>query len=357
MELSTKPDCNECLARIDAWFAQAIVDRPPVRFCYNDGPHTAAGAVDTQRWASLEQRWFDVDYQIEMFERSLVGRAFYAETFPVFWPNLGPSAYAAFYGGRLQFDTRTSWFEPVIAQLEDLSPLAHDPFTSVYFRKLEELTVRALERCGRQYLVGYPDVHPSLDCAAAWRGITALCLDMASAPAQLAPLLELSVRDFHRVFAHFNRLVRAHGLPSITWLGIPSFDAQHIPSCDVSAMISTEHFVQYSLPLLERETAGMARNIYYVDGPGVARHLEVLLALPEIHAMYWVPGLGPDAPILQWIPLLKRIQAAGKSVIVDLGPDELDEFMAAIRPEGVMPFLNVSAGQEPEIMRRITRWR
>ena len=48
-------------------------------------------------------------------------RVFHAETFPVFFPNLGPSVYSAFYAGRLEFAEVTSWYEPVLADLDDLS--------------------------------------------------------------------------------------------------------------------------------------------------------------------------------------------------------------------------------------------
>ncbi len=183
-----------------------------------------------------------------------------------------------------------------------------------------------------------------------------MCLDMATAPEQLVPLLELSVRDFHRVFEHFNALVQTRGLPSITWLGIPSFGQLHIPSCDVAAMISTKHFSEFSLPLLRREIVGMTRNIYHVDGRGVAQHLDVLLAMPEIHAIQWVQGLGKDQPILQWVPLLQRIQAAGKSIVVDLQLAELAPFMAAMKPAGVFLCIGVEPGLEPEVLRRVQRW-
>ena len=81
----------------------------------------------------------------------------------------------------------------------------------------------------------------------------------------------------------------------------------------------------------------MDRAIYHVDGKGVAQHLEVILAQPEIQAIQWVQGLGKDWPILQWVPLLQRILAAGKSVLVDLQASELDPFMAAIKPEWTVP--------------------
>jgi hypothetical protein len=101
-----------------------------------------------------------------------------------------------------------------------------------------------------------------LDCVAAWRGIQALCLDLAATPEQLVPLVERSVRDFNRIYDHFDALLKAAGQPSVTWLGIPSFGKLHIPSCDFASMISTKHFVEFSLPCLRREMKGMTHDFF-----------------------------------------------------------------------------------------------
>jgi hypothetical protein len=354
--LATKPDYARCLERIDAWFHQTVLDRPPVRFYKHNAQFDAGEALDKSRWDSLEQRWFDTDYQIESFEQSLAGKVFHAETFPVFTPNLGPSVYSAFYGGRLEFAEVTSWYDPVLADLDNLTVLQHDPFQSHYFQKIEELTRAALARCADRYWVGYTDLHPSLDCIAAWCGIDALCLGMATEPEKLAPLVDLSVRDFHRIFDHFDTLLKAAAQPSGTWINIPCAGKLHIPSCDVSTMISSVHFGQFSLPQLRREMQGMDRAIYHVDGKGVARHLDVILAQPGIQAIQWVQGLGLDWPILQWLPLLKRILDAGKSVLVDVPIEELDEFMIQMPREGVFLCLGVREGEEMETLRRVERW-
>lgn len=355
-ELSTKSDCARCVERIEAWFHQAVLDRPPVRFYKHNVQFEQGEPLDRTRWSSLEERWFDTEYQLESFEQSLAGKAFFAETFPVFTPNLGPSVYSAFYAGRLEFAKVTSWYEPVLSNLDELSVLENDPFDSHYFKKIEELTRAALRRCGDRYWVGYTDLHPSLDCMAAWRGIDAICLDMATQPGRLAPLAELSVRDFQRIFNHFDSMLKAAGQPSVTWINIPCPGRIHIPSCDVSTMISTEHFRQFSLPQLQRELQGMDRAIYHVDGKGVARHLDVILEQPGIQAIQWVQGLGGDWPILQWVPLLRRTLAAGRSVLVDVPMEELDEFMQQMPREGVFLCLGVREGEEPETLKRIDHW-
>ena len=100
----------------------------------------------------------------------------------------------------------------------------------------------------------------------------------------------------------------------------------------------------------------MDRCVYHVDGKGVARHLDVILAQPEIQAIQWVQGLGVDWPILQWIPLLKRVLAAGKSILVDVPMEELDEFMSQMPREGVFLCLGVKDGEEAETLKRVQRW-
>jgi len=354
--LATKPDFERCLQRIEAWYHHAVIDRPPVRFYRHNAQYDKGQPLDRSRWSSLEARWMDTEYQVETFILSLQGKVFRAETFPVFVPKLGPSVYSAFYGGRLEFAEVTSWYEPVITDFDDLSALGGNPFASTYFLKMVELTLAGVAQADDRFWVGYPDLHPSLDCVAAWCGAEPLLLTMAVEPEKLAPVLDLSVRDFHRIFDHFHDLLAPRGHPSVTWLNIPCRGKFHVPSCDTGSMISPAHFREWVLPLLRCEMAGMDRAVYHVDGKGVAQHLDAILAQPDIQAIQWVQGVGTDWPILQWIPLLKRILAAGRSVIVDVPREELDEFIAQMPREGVFLCLGVDDAEQEDVLRRVTRW-
>ncbi len=82
------------MERFEAWFHQAVIDHAPVRFYKHNAQFEAGDPLDRSRWNSLEARWFDTQYQIESFEASMAGKCFPAETFPVFFPNLGPSLYS-----------------------------------------------------------------------------------------------------------------------------------------------------------------------------------------------------------------------------------------------------------------------
>lgn len=344
------------MKRIYAWYEQELIDRPPVRFV----GHNAAFNVDSTQKRSPEewrQIWFDVEPRVESFEQSLLGRSFLGETFPMFDPNLGPDIYAAFYGSVLEYSEVTSWSHPIIHDWDDMAKLRLD-MGNVYFRKVEELMQAALERCAGKYLVGYTDLHPGEDCAMAWRGSQRLCLDLYDDPARVKELIEIGFADFQLIFDHFDAILKRHGQPSMCWIGIPSFGKFHVPSCDFSAMISPAAFAEFSLPVLRREVQPMTHNVYHVDGQGVANHLDHILALPEINGIQWVQDPHKQA-IMQWLPLIKKVQDAGKSIIVDLKLEELEPFIAAMdSPLGVFLWIDTNDEEtQRAVIKRLERWR
>ncbi len=355
VELDGKPDFDRAIKRIYAWFEQAIIDRPPIRFSMHNAEYSQSVATAERSWASLEDRWFDAEFQVESFVQSIRGTLFLAETFPVFWPNLGPGVYAAFHGTKLIFGEVTSWTVPQVRFWSDIASIRFDT-ASPYYRKIDELTALALERCPGQFLVGYTDLHGGLDCVADWRDPQQLCLDTVDAPERVEELVGLAEAHFLEVYDHYDTILKAHRQPSITWMGIPSFGRMHIPSCDFAALVSPRVIEEFYLPTLRKEVCAMTHNIYHLDGKGTLRHLDRILEVPQILAIQWVQGMGKDMPILQWMPLLRRIQAAGKSVVVDLALDELEEFIAGMEPEGLYLCIAAEPDLQPEIIQRVERW-
>ncbi|MDX9882446.1 MAG: hypothetical protein RBS73_10290 [Prolixibacteraceae bacterium] len=356
IELEKKPDFDDCMKRIYAWYNQEIIDRAPIRFAAHNAEYSEAHVMKGRSWANLKERWWDTGYQIELFEHHLDNSVFNAETFPVFWPNLGPEVYTAFYGVELEYKEVTSYARPNITDWSQLGSIRFDE-NNPYFRKIEEMTFAALERCTGKYLVGYTDIHPGMDCAAAFRDPQQLCIDLLLEPDEVKKLIDISSRDFQMIFDHFDRILKAHKQPSVTWMGIPSFGKMHIPSCDFASMISPEQFEEFVLPVIQKEVRVMTHNIFHLDGKGVANHVDHLLAMPEINAIQWVQGVGDDLPILQWVPFIKKIQAAGKSVVVDLSLSELEPFMKEVAPKGIFLCIAAAPDIQPDIIRRVEKWK
>ena len=70
MELQCKPDFEQAMKRVAAWFEHELLDRPPVRFSEHNadfaGSHTLAGRT----WPDLKSRWFDAEFQVDFFIES-----------------------------------------------------------------------------------------------------------------------------------------------------------------------------------------------------------------------------------------------------------------------------------------------
>lgn len=355
VELETKPDFNRCMQRIYAWYEGEVLDRAPVRFYGHNADFERAAQAD-RGWGSLKERWFDAQFQVDAFEAGLDGAPLLGETFPIFWPNLGPEVYAAFFGMQLHYGETTSWATHIIDDLAMIDDLAID-WDNEYLRGIDAITDEALARCGRRFLVGYTDLHPGIDCAASLRGSAQLCLDFYDNPDRAKQLFEVAVRDFEAVYDHFDSKLKSHGQLSVSWKPVPSFGRMHIPTADFSSLISPEQFREFCLPVHAREIETMDHNVYHVDGPQVARHLDHLLELDGIQAYQWVQGVGENYPIMQWIDIIRKIRSRGKSLIIDLALEDLEPFMQEFRPEGF--FLWVGTADETEqheVLRRLEQW-
>jgi len=356
IELEQKPDFEECMKRIYAWYNQEIIDRAPIRFAAHNAEYNEAHVLQGRSWSSLKDRWWDTEYQIELFEYQLKHSVFNAETFPIYWPNLGPEVYTAFYGVELEYKEVTSYSIPSIKDWSQLDSVKLD-FNNPYFKKLEEMTYAALERCKGKYLVGYTDLHPGIDCAAAFRDPEQLCIDLMMEPDKVKQLVDISSRDFPVIFNHFDSILKSHGQLSVTWMGIPSFGTIHIPSCDFSTLVSPEMFDEFILPSILSEIKMVSHNVFHLDGKGVAKNIDRILEMPEINAIQWVQGVGDDLPIMQSTPFIKKIQNAGKSVVVDLQLSELEDFISVMDPKGLLLCIAADPDIQPEIIKRVTKWK
>ena len=354
LELECKPDFLKAMERIYAWYEGQIKDRAPIRFSAHNS--FVEQKQPNRNWKTIKDKWYDVEYQVETFMEGVKGKQFLAETFPVFWPNIGPNMFAALYGSKLDFGDVTSWAEHCIHEWEELGHLKLD-MENEYFKKIEELTQYALERCEGKFMVGYTDLHPGVDCVAAWRDTQNLLMDLYDYPEEVTSAINIAVKDFQKIYDHYDTVLKNKKQLSVTWMGIPSYGKMHIPSCDFSAMISKQQFAEFCLPVLKEEVKPMTHNIFHLDGKDVARHLDDILEVPEIQAIQWVQGVGEDRPIMQWLPLIKKIRAAGKSVVVDLEQHELEGFISEMEPEGILLCIPSNDEEEQrEIIKRVEKW-
>jgi hypothetical protein len=216
----------------------------------------------------------------------------------------------------------------------------------------------ALLEVGRgKFITGMADWHPGGDCIAAFRDPQNLAIDMLTHLDEVKALLARIEADYYRVYDKYYAKLRAAGQPITTWLPLISEGRYYVPSNDFSIMISQAMFDEVFLPGIQRECQFLDHSIYHLDGPGALRHLDSLLAIPELDALQWVPGAGNEG-FHKWVHVYQRAQAAGKGIQVVCSMHELDQVMDTLDPRGL--FLSVGGVPSREaaelLLQQLAKW-
>ena len=328
-----KPDYEKTLARIDAFWERELIDRPVVMFGLLKPPEEQVPWPES-RHATPEERWTDAQYHADLALAAAQNHEFLGDTLPVTFPNLGPEIFSALYGSPIHFgDYGTSWTDPILHDWSEADRIQLD-WNSPWLAKLHEMTDALLEVGRGRFIVGMTDWHPGGDCVAAFRDPQNLAFDMMEHTEDVKAMLARIETDYYKVYDMFYDKLRAAGMPITTWTPLVHEGKYYLPSNDFSIMISKRMFDDVFLPGIAEECRFYDRSIYHLDGPGALRHLDSLLAIPELNAIQWVFGAGNEG-FHRWVDVYKKIQAAGKGIQVICTYDELDMIMETLDPHGV----------------------
>jgi hypothetical protein len=168
------------------------------------------------------------------------------------------------------------------------------------------------------------------------RGSQNLCLDLIENPEHVRSTLREIMRGYKWQFeTRFARIPIEHGWSS-GGMWAPGRFAELC--CDFSAMIGPRWFREFVLPDLEEIARSVDYCYYHLDGPGALQHLPTLLEIEALDGIQWVRGAAERewGSALKWIPLCKRIQAAGKVVQLDARYDEVEPLLQELDPKRLM---------------------
>ncbi|MBN1908788.1 MAG: hypothetical protein JW818_03535 [Pirellulales bacterium] len=326
LQLAFKPDATDAQNRLRAYWQGELVDRACISI---RAPKD--GVTPTFRSLIVAED-FNFSAAIDLFESWADQFFFGGETMPALMPNYGPDQWAGFLGVPMTLDPEkdTSWVEPPPGDWDALPELKIDS-ANRWWKAIVELTNLAAQRCKGRFLLSTIDTHSNLDCLSALRGPGQLCMDLIERPEAVLHALKQIDALFDPVYKTVFDAGRMAEFGSTSWLDMWSEGRTQAVQCDFCCMISPEHFRQFALPSLEYEIGYLDYAVYHMDGPGQIRHLEDLLAIPNLHTIQWIPGAGqPTAP--GWLDLLKRIQEAGKSIQIIVTIDELKTLYSELPP-------------------------
>jgi hypothetical protein len=182
-------------------------------------------------------------------------------------------------------------------------------------------------------------------------------MDMIMHPDEIKRMLARAETDYQMLYDRYYAKLRAAGNPITSWTALLSDGKYYIPSNDFSAMVSPRMYQEFFLPGIRRECQFLDASIYHLDGPGALRHLDLILAIPELNAVQWVFGAGNEG-YHRWVDVYRRIQAAHKGAQVICDYDEIPQVLETLRPEGL--YLSVDGVPDREagldLLKRLDKW-
>ena len=294
---------------------------------------------------NLEKRWLDTEDVVRRVKNNMQYASYAGEGYPYYMPNLGPDILGAILGCELILGAHTTWADHNVSDLSNLPVLRFNE-KNKWWLKIEELTNAFAEDAKNgDYMVGLTDLHPGLDALAALRGSEALCYDLIDCPDEVHKRTNECYFVYKETLGRLFTILERYQKGSTHWMSIWHPNRWYNVSCDFMCVLSGEMFDDFVMPEIEKELAILDASMFHLDGEQAIRHLDKLLGMDKINGIQWVFGAGkPSAS--HWIPLLQRIQDAGKNIHIDVLPHEIKTLCENLRPEGLM--FNISAASVDE---------
>jgi len=259
---------------------------------------------------------------LDRYAPYLAAKRYYADAFPWAWINLGPGIVAGFLGADVNSvltPSETVWFTlKRKVSIQDLD-LSYDA-ENVWWKRAKELTAAAVERYGGRLAVGHTDLGGNLDVLASFRETEPLLFDLIDHPEEVERLASQITRLWLRYYDELDAIIRPACRGTSCWTPIWSTGKTYMMQCDFSYMISPAMFERFVMPDLVACCEHLDHGFYHLDGKGEIPHLDLLLSIPRLRGIQWIPGDGQPPPE-KWLPLLKQIRDGGKLCQVFVSPE------------------------------------
>lgn len=352
-----KEDWEQAKKRHEAFWHQEVIDRCCAAIHVNHTCYEDVGAGDRRVPGTDEERilyWTDPERIIKR-NREVMENSYYAgEAYPSIFVDLGAGGHAGFFKGAKHYFGDSVWFFP---SLEDPNDLEFDE-NSFLYKKTIELAKAFAEDSKGDYFVSMPDSTGNADALSHLMGPEELMPAMLEDPEAVQGALKKIEYAYERVMREVYDIVKDinEGGSCIQWMQTwaPGMHAQM--QSDMSVMISNAMFEEFIVPELTAQCALLDYPMYHFDGVEQCRHLDSLLAIPNLKAIQWTQVAG-QKPCTEYFPVLKKIQEAGKSLLIFAGKDQIQPIMENLSSKGL--FLTCSADtkeEADEMLKCIAKW-
>jgi hypothetical protein len=329
-----------------AWWAGEL-ERPLVHFATVD----PLADAPTLHFLSNYPLDMPVEDVIDLYEPVIAATNFYGDAYPKWWTNFGPGIMAGFVGAKVNSvadPSETVWYTPSrrvpIAELE----IAYDP-ANVWWRRVKDFTAAIVERWDGMVAVGHTDLGGGLDILASLRETEGLLFDVLDHPDEVDRLGGRITELWLRYYDELDAMIRPACRGTTCWAPVWSTGTTYMLQCDFSYMISPAMFERFVMPDLVACCEHLDHGFYHLDGKGEIPHLDLLLSIPRLRGIQWIPGDGAPPP-QDWLPLLKRIRDGGKLCQVFVTPEGARTIVKNLGGRGFLLAIGTDEGEfdDPE---------
>lgn len=336
-EIATQPleNCEDfpiIAQRYEAWWAHDVLDRPVFIASADKNPARPL----RRRLELLDQpdAWLEAKLA-DMAQLHRVG-----DKLPTLRVDFGPVAMGGLFGGRVEFKEDTTWTHASIADDWSNEPAWTIAEDNAWWNLMRARFDQAALHAPGHYVITAPALGGSADVLLNLRGASQLCIDVIDQPGKITAALDRIYAGWRDAFAESYRRTVERGAGIMRWANLWSNRPYFVTECDFNYMISPRQFERLFLPDIARIARTAGRSLFHLDGPNATRHLDALLAVPEIQAIQYVPGAGTPSA-LKWVEMFRKIQHAGKSLQILCPPEEVLPLCDELKPEGLAFWLEL----------------
>ncbi|MFX0046667.1 MAG: hypothetical protein ACFE8G_00730 [Candidatus Hermodarchaeota archaeon] len=334
-----KEDIAEAKERMIAWWDHEIIDRPVISYYFPKRRGKLGVFLDIvgEDW-NLAKNYDGIEEALDEYEKRKEITYFGGESIPFFFPNYGPGIIAAVFGVIPEYKTGTMWFsrptkpEDIIGHLESVKLNQNNE----WYSRLLRITEYAAERARKNYLITITDIGGVLDILSSFLGPANIILTLKRNPNIIDTCRAIILEKLLKVYDDLQNIISMFCDGCSCWLGVWSKKRWYALQSDFSAMLNPKWFQKFVLPDLVSQAEHMDYAIYHLDGPDALPHLDFLLNEPSITGIQWVPGAGGN-PMgsEEWLPLYKKIQKAGKNLVIDSAPKDVSHLYKNLNQKGL----------------------
>jgi len=310
-----KPDWEKSKQRFEALWENEIIDRCCISVM---APKDGGEPYEPypEKYEDQIKYWTDPEWILRRNIRMMENTFYGGDAIPMINTAIGPCAHAAFFGCEYSFKENTVWFEEAIKDW-DTDELKFDPKNKLYLQFKKNLQYLSKEGKGK-FFVAMPDHTSSIDALAHIRGsenvLTDLFLEPENVKAALKTITDVWI-DTNNDYYGYTQPCNDGG-SCVGWLNTWAPGRHSQLQCDISVMISPEFFEEFVMEELTRAADSMDYPIYHFDGVEQIRHLDMLLSIKNLKMIQWTQVAGQPS-ITENIPVLQKIQAAGKGLLIN----------------------------------------